>query len=268
MRRSKTRLSPPCGVLKGPRTSRVLKWITAAIVAALVLSALAVLLLRVCHPVTSAFMLRARLESQDAPAAAVHVRYAWVDYAHISPQAALAVMASEDQQFPYHHGFDVKSIREAEKNNEDGGRLRGASTISQQLAKNLFLWSGRSYVRKALEAWFTVLLETLLPKERILEIYLNIVEFGPGIFGVEAAAHEFFHSSAARLTSSEAALLAAVLPNPQRLHVDRPSRYVSERRDFILGQMRVLAGEDYLNLVARGSRRPQQLPEPPRHSPH
>jgi monofunctional biosynthetic peptidoglycan transglycosylase len=226
-----------------------------------------VLLLRVWHPVTSAFMLRARLESQDAHAAPRHVRNQWVDYAHIAPQAALAVMASEDQQFPYHYGFDMKSIREAEKNNDEGGRLRGASTISQQLAKNLFLWPGRSYVRKAFEAWFTVLLESLLPKQRILEIYLNIVEFGPGIFGVEAAAHEFFRTSAAGLTAGEAALLAAVLPNPQRLHVERPSRYVSERRDFILGQMRVLAGEDYLNLIAHGSRRPQPQPEPPRHSP-
>jgi monofunctional biosynthetic peptidoglycan transglycosylase len=227
-----------------------------------------VLLLRIWHPVTSAFMLRARFEAPDAHAAPLPVRYAWVDYARISPQAALAVMASEDQQFPYHYGFDMNSIREAEKNNEEGGRLRGASTISQQLAKNLFLWPGRSYVRKALEAWFTLLLETLLPKQRILEIYLNIVEFGPGIFGVEAAAHEFFHTSAARLTASEAALLAAVLPNPQRLHVERPSRYVSERRDFIAGQMRVLAGDDYLNLIARGSRPRQPQPEPPRHSPH
>jgi monofunctional biosynthetic peptidoglycan transglycosylase len=233
----------------------------------MLLTVLAVLCLRVWHPPTSAFMLRARLQSHEARAAPLRVRYEWVDYARISPQAALAVMASEDQQFPYHHGFDMKSIREAEQNNEEGGRLRGASTISQQLAKNLFLWPGRSYVRKAFEAWFTLLLETLLPKQRILEIYLNVIQFGPGIFGVEAAALEYFHSSATRLTPSEAALLAAVLPNPERLHVDRPSRYVSERRDFILGQMHTLAGEDYLNLIARGPRRPQPLPAPPRHSP-
>ena len=248
------------------RTSRLFKWFSVAILAAIVLTALPVLLLRVWHPYTSAFMLRARLESADAHQAPVRVRYEWVDYAHISPQAALAVMAAEDQQFPYHHGFDVDSILAAQRNNEEGGRLHGASTISQQLAKNLFLWSGRSYLRKLFEAWFTVLLETLLPKERILETYLNIVQFGPGIYGVEAAAREFFHSSAQRLSPSEAALLAAVLPNPERLHVERPSRYVAERRDWILGQMRTLAGAGYLSLVARGSRQPQPPPEPPRHS--
>jgi monofunctional biosynthetic peptidoglycan transglycosylase len=249
------------------RTKRLFKWIAVTILSAIVLSAAAVLLLRLWHPVTSAFMLRARLESPGAHAAPQRIRYEWVDYALISPQAALAVMASEDQQFPFHHGFDMKSIREAERNNEGGGRLRGASTISQQLAKNLFLWPGRSYVRKGLEAWFTALLEALLPKERILETYLNIVQFGPGIFGVEAAAREYFHSSAARLTASEAALLAAVLPNPERLHVDRPSRYVSERRDWILEQMRTLAEGNYLSVVARGSP-PQQRLEPPRHSRH
>jgi len=249
------------------RASRLFKWLTVTILCAIVLTVLAVLQLRVWHPVTSAFMLRARLESWDAHAQRAPIRYQWVDYERISKEAPLAVMASEDQQFPFHHGFDIKSIREAEINNEEGGRLRGASTISQQLAKNLFLWPGRSYIRKALEAWFTVLLEALLPKQRILETYLNIVEFGPGIYGVEAAAREYFHTSAARLTASEAALLAAVLPNPLRLHVDRPSRYVSERRDWILAQMRTLAEDDYLNLLARGSRRLEQRPLQPRHSP-
>jgi monofunctional biosynthetic peptidoglycan transglycosylase len=237
------------------------------ILAAILMCAAAGLILRVWHPYTSAFMLRASLEAAAAHDTHYRTHYVWVDYAHIAPSAALAVMASEDQQFPFHHGFDVKSIRAAEKNNEEGGRLRGASTISQQLAKNLFLWPGKSYLRKALEAWFTVLLETLLPKERILETYLNVVEFGPGIYGVEAAAREFFHSSAARLTPSEAALLAAVLPNPERLHAERPSRYVAERRDFILGQMRVLADENYLSLLARAARPPQPRPERPRHNP-
>jgi len=250
------------------RAGRLFKWITVALLLAIVLSVLPVLLLRVWHPYTSAFMLRADLEARAAHDTRYRRHYQWVDYAHIAPSAGLAVMASEDQQFPFHHGFDVKSIRAAEINNEEGGRLRGASTISQQLAKNLFLWPGKSYLRKALEAWFTVLLESLWPKERILETYLNIVQFGPGVYGVEAAAQEFFHSSAARLTPSDAALLAAVLPNPERLHADRPSRYVAERRDWILGQMRTLADENYLSLVARGSPQPQQRPEPPRHSRH
>jgi monofunctional biosynthetic peptidoglycan transglycosylase len=250
------------------KTGRIFKWIGVAILAAIVATVLAVLPLRALHPVTSAFMLRARLEAAGAHAAPARIRYEWVDYARISPQAALAAMASEDQQFPFHSGFDMKSIRAAEINNEEGGRLRGASTISQQLAKNLFLWPGRSYLRKGLEAWFTVLLETLLPKTRILEIYLNIVQFGPGIYGVEAAASEYFHVSAARLTPSEAALLAAVLPNPDRLHVDRPSRYVSERRDWILGQMRTLQEAGYISLLARGASQPQPPPRQLHHSPH
>jgi monofunctional biosynthetic peptidoglycan transglycosylase len=250
------------------RPRRLLKWITVVTLAAIVLTALPVLLLSFWHPYTSAFMLRARLEAVGAHDTRYQTRYEWVDYRRISPHVALAVIASEDQVFPFHHGFDVKSIREAEKYNEEGGRVRGASTISQQLAKNLFLWPGKSYLRKGLEAWFTVLLETLWPKERILENYLNIIQFGPGIYGVEAASRTFFHTSAANLTQGEAALLAAVLPNPDRLHVDRPSRYVLERRDWILGQMRTLGGNEYLNSLARGSHRPPEQPPRPRHSSH
>jgi monofunctional glycosyltransferase len=248
------------------RPGRLLKWLTVAVLAAIVLSALPVVLLRVFHPETSAFMLRERLEANGGRDARHSTHYEWVDYGHIAPAAALAVMASEDQQFPYHHGFDMKSIRAAEVNNEEGGRVRGASTISQQVAKNLFLWPGKSYLRKALEAWFTVLIEALWPKERILETYLNIAQFGPGIYGVGAAAEDFLHIPAARLTPSEAAVLAAVLPNPDRLHADRPSRYVAERRDWILGQMRTLEDEGYLSLVARAAPPPPRLSEPPRHS--
>jgi monofunctional glycosyltransferase len=248
------------------RPGRLLKWITVAVLTAIVLSALPVVLLRVFHPETSAFMLRERLEAHAGHDARYSTHYEWVDYGRIAPAAALAVMASEDQQFPYHHGFDMKSIRAAEVNNEEGGRVRGASTISQQVAKNLFLWPGKSYLRKALEAWFTVLIEALWPKQRILETYLNIAQFGPGIYGVGAAAQAFFHIPAARLTPSQAAVLAAVLPNPDRLHAERPSRYVAERRDWILGQMRALEDEDYLSLVARGVPPPPRRPEPPRHS--
>jgi len=131
---------------------------------------------------------------------------------------------------------------------EHGKKLRGASTISQQVAKNLFLWNG-GFVRKGLEAYFTILLEAMWPKERILEVYLNIAEFGSGVYGVEAAGHHFFHKPAARLTSSEAALLAAVLPNPIRLRVDRPSAYVLSRQSQILGQMRALGGAGYLKAI-------------------
>jgi monofunctional glycosyltransferase len=247
---------------------RLLKWIASTVVALLVLTALTVALLRFVHPYTSAFMLRERLEAQRTHDTHNQTRYEWVDYRRISPHVALAVIAAEDQQFPFHHGFDVKSIKEAEKTNEEGGRLRGASTISQQLAKNLFLWPGKSYLRKGLEAWFTVLLETLWPKERILETYLNVVQFGPGVYGVEAASRLYFHTSAANLTPADAALLAAVLPNPDRLHVDRPSRYVLERREWILGQMRMLGGDEFLSALAHGSHRPPEPPPRPHHSSH
>lgn len=178
-----------------------------------------------------------------------HTHYHWVDLEHISPSAALAVIASEDQTFPFNAGFDFNSIREAVRASEHGKRLRGASTIAQQVCKNLFLWPGRSFVRKGLEAYFTVLIEALWPKERILEVYLNIIELGKGIYGVEAASERFFHIPAARLTPEEAALLAAVLPNPRRMHVDRPSPYVQGRRDFILEQMRDLGGTAYLQAL-------------------
>ncbi|HTW38352.1 MAG TPA: monofunctional biosynthetic peptidoglycan transglycosylase [Steroidobacteraceae bacterium] len=227
----------------------LLRFIALAVLAGLLLSAVPVLLLRFWHPLTSAYMLRARLDAALAHDRRYRTQYAWVDLEHISPNAALAVVAEEDQEFPFHDGFDFRSIREAVRASERGKRLRGASTISQQVARNLFLWSGRSYVRKSLEAWFTVLLETFWPKERILEVYLNVAEFGRGVYGVEAAARKFFHEPAARLTAEQAALLAAVLPNPHLMHVDRPSRYVLGRRDWVLEQMRSLGGSAYLRTV-------------------
>jgi monofunctional biosynthetic peptidoglycan transglycosylase len=217
--------------------------------ACVVLTAGAVAALRWIDPPTSAMMVEARLQARLAHERGYHCHYLWVPLERISAHAALAVIASEDQQFPFHAGFDLQSIREAVRANARGKHLRGASTISQQVAKNLFLWSGRSYLRKGLEAWFTVLIEAFWPKERILEVYLNIAQFGPGIYGVEAAARAFFHEPAAKLSRSEAALLAAVLPNPRLLHADRPSAYVASRRDWILGQMHDLGGDAYLHAV-------------------
>jgi monofunctional biosynthetic peptidoglycan transglycosylase len=208
----------------------------------------AVLLLRWIHPFTSAYMLEARMHAAASGELRFRTDFEWVDLERISPHAAIAVIASEDQQFPFHTGFDFQSIREAVRASEHGKKLRGASTISQQVAKNLFLWNG-GFVRKAFEAYFTVLIETMWPKERILETYLNIAQFGNGIYGVEAAAHHFFHKPAARLTSGESALLAAVLPNPIRLRVDRPSYFVLSRREWILGQMRDLGGASYLKAL-------------------
>lgn len=174
------------------------------------------------------------------------IRYEWIPYERISPHAALAVIAGEDQRFAAHYGFDLLEIQQALERRQEGGSLRGASTISQQVAKNVFLWSGRSFIRKGLEAWFTLLLELLWSKKRILEVYLNIAEFGQYTFGVEAASHHFFDKPAARLTAGEAARLAAVLPNPLRYRVDKPSSYVLKRQRWVQRQMEQLGGLAYL----------------------
>ena len=176
-------------------------------------------------------------------------RYQWVPLEKISPQAALAVIASEDQRFPFHAGFDFESIRQAVRHNARGGKIRGASTLSQQVAKNLFLWKGRGWVRKAVEAGITGLIELFWPKERILEMHLNIAEFGRGTYGVQAAAQRFYKKDAARLTRRESATLAAVLPAPRQWRVDAPGPRVQRRRDAIMRQMRLLGGASFLRLL-------------------
>jgi len=193
----------------------------------------AVLALRWYAPPFTAVML-------EQPGPFARIEYHWVDGRDISRNAARAAIASEDQRFLEHHGIDFVSLDRALDDYLAGDNLRGASTITQQVAKNLFLWQGRSFVRKALEAYFAVVIELLWPKQRILEMYLNIAELGPGVFGVEAAARRFFAVPASRLTASQAALLAAVLPNPHRLSAARPSAYVRSRQGFILTQMRLL----------------------------
>ncbi|HZO22008.1 MAG TPA: monofunctional biosynthetic peptidoglycan transglycosylase [Steroidobacteraceae bacterium] len=243
--------------MKGPKQSRgsvtgwLLKWAIFLLIAFLLCSTLLVLMFRWLNPPTSAFMVEARVQAMREGDRHYRTDYEWASLEHISPNAALAVVASEDQQFPFHAGFDLHSIREAVRASDRGHRLRGASTISQQVAKNLFLWNGHSFVRKGFEACLTVLIEAIWPKERILEIYLNIAEFGRGIYGVEAAAQRFYHKPAATLTASEAASLAAVLPNPLRMHPDRPSAYVLSRREWIMSQMRDLGGPAYLQAVEK-----------------
>jgi monofunctional biosynthetic peptidoglycan transglycosylase len=225
---------------------RALVWLAVIFIA---LSVLAVLSLRWINPPFSAFMAEARLAawmSRDANYASHH---SWVDLDRISPNLPLAVVASEDQKFPEHWGFDVEAIEKAYALNQHSHKVRGASTISQQVAKNLYLWSGRSYFRKGLEAYFTVLIEVLWPKRRILEMYLNIAEFGYGTYGAEAAAQRFFHIPASRLSRADAAVLAAVLPSPERLSAASPSKYVQQRREWILGQMRSLGGPEMLGEI-------------------
>jgi monofunctional biosynthetic peptidoglycan transglycosylase len=236
------------------RIARGLLWLGLGTLACALLLVLA---LRWINPPTSAFMLGTRMAALATGDRAYATHYQWVELERISPQAALAVIAAEDQQFPFHAGFDFKSIREAVRHNASGRHVHGASTISQQVAKNLFLWSGQSYFRKALEAGLTVLIEWCWPKERILEVYLNIAEFGRGIYGVQAAAQHFFHEDARRLDRADSALLAAVLPNPRRYRVDAPSHFVLERRDWIAQQMADLGGAAYLSRIeADAHRRP------------
>jgi monofunctional biosynthetic peptidoglycan transglycosylase len=206
------------------------------------LTTLPVLALRWIDPPTSAFMLREQFATAGKAQAANTLRHQWVSWPQISPHAKLAVVASEDQTFLVHHGFDLKSINEALEDRERGRRVRGASTISQQVAKNLFLWPGQSWIRKGLEAYLTVLIETLWPKRRILEVYLNIAEFGTGVYGVGAASAAYFRNPAVQLNQYDAALLAAVLPSPKRLRVDAPSEYVRSRQQWIVTQMRMLGG--------------------------
>jgi len=212
----------------------------------LALTWLLVLLLRFVPPPTSAFMLERSFAAWRNDERSYATHYRWAPAASVSPQLPIALIAGEDQKFPLHHGFDVQAIADALDEADEGERLRGASTISQQTAKNLFLWGGRSFVRKGLEAYFTVLLEVTWPKRRILEVYTNIAEFGDGIYGADAAAREFFRKAPAQLTAHESALLGAVLPNPRKLRVDRPSAYVLHHADWIERQVRQLGGVSYL----------------------
>ncbi len=196
---------------------------------------------RLIDPPTSAFILH--YESASGQTASVR----WADLDQISPQLALAVIAAEDQKFPSHHGFDFESIREVLSERQ----ARGASTISQQVAKNLFLWPGRSWLRKGLEAWLTASIELLWPKRRILEIYLNVAEFGSGTYGAAAASRAFFGRSPRHLSTDQAARLAAILPSPRRMSAARPSRHVRDRTRQIREQMRLLGGESFLDQIRR-----------------
>ncbi len=225
---------------------RVLLYSTAGVV---VLTVLLVAPLRWIDPLGSSFMLQSFFaELRDGGRDGVTVRHQWVPLEEIAPAMRLAVVAAEDQLFPYHRGFDTDAVREAVADALRGGRLRGASTISQQVAKNLYLWHGRSLFRKGVEAWFTVFIEAFWSKERILEVYLNIAEWDAHLYGVEAASRHYFNKPASALAPTEAALLAAVLPNPKRFRVDYPSAHVRQRQQWILRQMRFL-GPNYLEAL-------------------
>ena len=213
---------------RAPRKSgfllRLLGWLAIVYLAVVLLF---VVPLRVINPPVTAFMLQQTNAGER--------RYEWVPIESISKYAALAVIASEDQRFLLHDGVDFSAIEKALS--EDGGAVRGASTITQQLVKNLYLWPGRNMLRKGVEAVLALTFDALVPKRRILEIYLNVVEFGPGIYGVAAASEHFFSKPPSQLMPPEAALLAAALPNPTVFKVDAPSDYMRERQQWVMQQM-------------------------------
>ena len=226
--------------------SRIRRWLLRLTLLFLLLTLLPVAVLRWVPPPGSAVILQ-RWVAEGSPQT-----YDWTPLERIAPVAGLAVVAAEDQKFPRHHGFDLDAIQDAVLERLDGGQLRGASTLTQQVARNLFLWQGRSFVRKGLEAWFTAWIELLWPKRRVLEVYLNIAEMGERTFGVAPASRRYFRREPAQLSREQAALLAAVLPNPVRLRADRPSDYVRQRQRWILRQMDQLGGTAYLrDILAR-----------------
>lgn len=229
----------------GKRIISIIKAFFKFLLLAFISSVIVVFLLRWINPVTSSIMVQRQIESIFS-GDFDYIKYSWIDYDDCSPYLPIAFVAAEDQNFPQHFGFDVREIKKALKQYERGRRIRGASTISQQVAKNLFLWEGKSFVRKGIEAYFTVLIELLWDKKRILEVYMNIAEFGDMIFGVKMASLAYYKKLPAKVSPAQAALLAAVLPNPKRYSVVKPSGYVRGRQNWILKQMNSLGGPEYL----------------------
>jgi monofunctional biosynthetic peptidoglycan transglycosylase len=212
----------------------------------LVTTAIPITALRWMPPLTSAFMLRSRLADPATGRPCTRIDYRWVPWERISPYIPLAVLVAEDQRFLMHSGFDLDSIADAVGEGLQGGRMRGASTVTQQVAKNLLLWPGRSLIRKGLEAWLTVWIELLWPKRRIVEVHVNIAQFGPCLFGAEAASQRFFARPAAEIAPGQAALLAAALPDPAHIRPDDPGPYAIERAAEILRDMKLPEGPFFL----------------------
>ena len=217
---------------------RILIWCRNLLISLLVFSIILVLVYKFV-PVYYTPLMLIRLSENKAK-----IEHQWIPIEKISQSMIQAVIASEDNLFMQHKGFDTKQIKEAIEESKKGKRLRGASTISQQTAKNIFLWPGKSYFRKGLEAYFTVLIEWIWGKERIMEVYLNSIEMGKGIYGVEAAAKNYYGKHAYGLSRGEAALIAAILPNPQKRNPTKPSAYLRKRQEDILSLMRKIERVD------------------------
>lgn len=224
--------------------STIRRWLIRLILLWFFITLSLVLAMRWFNPPTTAFMLQ-RLYSQEYDR--IEIKYEWRDISNITPSLAMSVIASEDQKFADHWGFDVAAIEQVLEDRQNGEKMRGASTISQQLAKNLYLWPGRSWVRKGLEVYFTGAIEIMIPKRRILELYLNVAEFGDGIYGAEAAAQTIFGVPAQSLSPHQSALLAARLPAPKNYTIQPPSEYMQQRARWIKQQVKQLGGEDYLD---------------------
>jgi monofunctional biosynthetic peptidoglycan transglycosylase len=217
--------------------SKKLTWLVRFLVGWAVITVGPVVLLRFLDPPTTAFMVERRLDAAEKNEKGFVLRQQWVPLSRISTHLQRALIAAEDQKFEEHFGFDVKAIEDAVEDRLEGKSTRGASTLTQQVAKNLFLWPGKSFVRKALEAYFTVLLELLWSKERILEVHLNVAEFGNGVYGAEEASRLYLGKAAAALTPEESALLVVVLPSPKTRKVTAPTPKVRERSQWVLAQM-------------------------------
>lgn len=234
----------------GTKAGRRKRWLRRLLWAPVVFAAFSVVqvvVLRFVDPPFSTVMVFRQMEALGQGDWKFRIRYQWRDLDQMARSVPISLVAAEDQRFPEHNGFDLQAIEKARKHNERGGRLRGASTISQQTAKNVFLWQGRSWLRKGLEVWYTVLIEALWPKQRIIEMYANVAEFGDGIYGVQAASRAYWGKDAARLSPTESARLAAVLPSPRRYNAAKPGPYVQRRAAWIQRQARQLGGADYVD---------------------
>lgn len=226
---------------------KAFKLLAATFLSFLYVSLLLVLLLKWTNPPTSSFMLQREIIARWNDNSNFNLKYQWADWKDISPYVKVAAITSEDQRFAEHWGLDINAIQEAIEEHQKGESLRGASTITQQVAKNLFLWSGQSFIRKGIEAYFALVIELLWSKRRILEVYLNIAEFGDGVYGVKAASKTYFNTQPANLDMVQSALMVTALPSPRRYNLADPSPYMISRRNWILQYMFYLGNTDYLD---------------------
>ena len=223
---------------------RIIRFIRQSILVFLIVSILSTLLYWFL-PVTFTPLMVIRLGEQLFDGESLKMHKKWVPIEDISPNLVMAAITAEDQNFTEHWGFDFKAMQKAFKSNKKGKKIKGGSTISQQTAKNVFLWPSRSYIRKGFEAYFTGLMELIWSKKRIMEVYLNVIEMGDGIYGAEMASQKYFHKSAKKLTKNEAALLVACFPNPRKFNPAKPSKYIRGRQQWIVKYMGYMRQVDW-----------------------